>query len=375
MNIKIIKPKKIITKGGGDLLISEYVTVKWNSKNRKYYIDKGYVFTKFGDEIQVRVEDLSSSSKSIVQVQCDFCHEIIVEKAYQIYVKQHHPKYGDCCKICQPLKNKLCCMDKYGVDNGSKTDAAISKIKDTFMNKYGVDNISKLDSVKEIIREKSIQNADNSIKKMQDTMMEKYGAKNAMHVKEFVDKQKAVIEEKYGVPHPKQSREILAKERMHNLEKYGVEYVLQVPEFREKSKKTCLEKYGYEYSLSSPEVRAKRVQTLFANGDVLTSKQQLELRDKLLLLYGNCVLNEPCGANSLDCVVRVNGVKIDVEYDGRYWHQDKQKDRRRDEFVKSQGYKILRFESDRLIPTDEQIKDCISELVNTDKKFIRINLV
>lgn len=92
-------------------------------------------------------------------------------------------------------------------------------------------------------------------------------------------------------------------------------------------------------------------------------------------MYGECSLNEPCGPHSLDCFIEVDGVKIDVEYDGRYWHRDKQKDRRRDEVVKSKGYKVIRVESNRALPTKEQIRSAVQTLLDTDKKFIQIKLV
>lgn len=357
------------------MLISKTAKVKWNGKNKQYYIDKGYTYTKCGDEFEVPIEDLSPSSKSIVEVLCDFCHETIIKKNYQTYRKQHHEKYGDCCEKCQPLKNKLCCMDKYGVNNGSKTDAAISKIKSTVVEKYGVDNISKLDSVKDIIREKSKENSPMVVEKMKTTMMKRYGVTNPMHVDEFVNKQKQTFLEKYGVEHPKQNKDVVARERQHNMEKYGYNYVQQVPEIRARTEATCLEKYGCKSSLGNAEVREKIVKTLKENGVVPTSSQQLQLQAMLKDMYGECLLNEPCGVHSLDCFIEVDGVKIDVEYDGRYWHQDKQKDRRRDEVVKSKGYKIIRIESDRTLPTEEQIRSAVQTLLYTENKFVQIKLV
>jgi very-short-patch-repair endonuclease len=88
--------------------------------------------------------------------------------------------------------------------------------------------------------------------------------------------------------------------------------------------------------------------------------------------YDQCYLNYQLSDLSLDCVVNINDCKIDIEYDGIYWHQDYQKDRRRDEFVKSCGYKILRIKSDRHIPALEEIKEKINVLVNTDKQYQEI---
>lgn len=179
------------------MLISETTMQKWNSKNKFYYVQKGYIFTKMGDSFEVKVKDLTEGSKAIVQVKCDFCGND-VNKTYQ---------------------------------------------------------------------------------------------------------------------------------------------------------------------------------TLLKHDNVPTSSQQIMLYDILVELYGNCKLNYPCGNNFLDCVIEYNGIKIDIEYDGWYWHQNKQRDRRRDEFVKSQGYKIFRIVGSHKIPDTKIIQESIEELISTDKTFIRINIV
>ena len=49
-------------------------------------------------------------------------------------------------------------------------------------------------------------------------------------------------------------------------------------------------------------------------------------------------MNKPCSQFFLDIEVISQGVKIDVEYDGWYWHKDKQRDVVRDMIVKKYGY-------------------------------------
>lgn len=357
------------------MLISKTAIVKWNSRNKKIYESKGYVFTKMGEDVEVRIEDLTLSSKAKVQVLCDFCKETITEKSYQTYVKQHHAKYGDCCIKCQSLKNKLCCLDKYGVDNGSKVKETKDKIKRVFQQKYNVDNISQLDSVKTILSKKAKANAVTAENTRKTTMLNLYGVTNAMFSEELVKRQQQAIFDKYGVYHPKQNKEIKQQEKEHNIEKYGVPYVLQVPEIRQRIEATCMKKYGTRCCLSNEEIRTKIAQTLVNNGSVPTSSQQLKLHQMLIELYGACELNVPCGRSVLDCVIQVNKIKIDIEYDGAYWHQDKQKDRRRDEYVKSQGYKVLRIISDRTLPTQEQLAEKIDFLISTKYKFTSINLI
>lgn len=39
-------------------LISKTVMVRWHSINKKWYESKGYIYTKYKDEFEVKVEDL-----------------------------------------------------------------------------------------------------------------------------------------------------------------------------------------------------------------------------------------------------------------------------------------------------------------------------
>lgn len=81
----------------------------------------------------------------------------------------------------------------------------------------------------------------------------------------------------------------------------------------------------------------------------------------------NVQLNYPVSACSLDVLITLDdGTKIDFEYDGAFWHGKEQKaqDRRRDEFLKKQGYKIFRLESDRGIPKWETLLEGINKLKN-----------
>lgn len=165
-----------------------------------------------------------------------------------------------------------------------------------------------------------------------------------------------------------------AKASVENL--YGVSNVFQLDEIIEKSKETSLMKYGETSHMKIEPYKtafAERMCTKFAaNGTCPTSKVQVALRDMLVEIYGDCELNYPCQRCMLDCMVVVNGVKIDVEYDGTYWHRDADKDRRRDEFVKSRGYKVLRISARRGLPNREDVVRSIEYLVDTDAKFSKI---
>lgn len=177
---------------------------------------------------------------------------------------------------------------------------------------------------------------------------------------------KRTIQEKYGVSRVFDLPEVQQKIKTANNLKYGRDWGLQSLEVREKIEKTMMDKYGVVHPLQKEEFLNKAMSTRCENMTNPTSKPQLKLSCILLQMYGNCEIEVPCDKCSLDCVILIDNQKIDVEYDGWYWHQDTNRDRRRDNFVKSKGYKIFRVKGNHqdLMPTQEQIDIAISQLLN-----------
>lgn len=318
------------------MLLSDTVTMKWNSNNKSRYEQLGYIYTKMRDPFIVRVIDLPSSSHIKVLVKCDYCGKII-ERQYVDYLKCHSQEDGDACLNCKQIKTEHTNLQRYGFKS-------------------------------------TAQHPDVKAKQIA-TNMEKYGCKSYFQTDEFKNKSQATCIKKYGVPYALQSDKIKEKLFQTNLSKYGNKCSLHCIENAEKTRQTNLAKYGVEYSLQSKEIRAKGVKTLCEKQNVATSKQQLKIYNMLLEMYGNCELNYTVSYCSLDCLVNINDSKIDIEYDGWYWHKNMQKrDRRRDEFLKSQGYKILRIKASRNIPTKEQLKNAINHLIKNDYSYTEIIL-
>ena len=48
------------------MLITKTVKVKWNKKSKEHYVSLGYEFTKTGDVFEVKVEDLTKGSNTII---------------------------------------------------------------------------------------------------------------------------------------------------------------------------------------------------------------------------------------------------------------------------------------------------------------------
>lgn len=144
-----------------------------------------------------------------------------------------------------------------------------------------------------------------------------------------------------------------------------------------KSKQTCLDRYGFEYALSVPEIRAKGRQTLYSQGNVPTSKPEQKMCKILKEIYGkeNCIPWYPYQLLNFDCLLVLEGVKIDVEYDGWYWHKNKQDyDRRRNYMLTSRGFKVLRIKASYELPIEKQIREAVDYLVKGNHQYAEIIL-
>lgn len=318
------------------LVENQIVLVRWHGTNRQYYIDKGYTFTKIRDTFDVKVEDLQKGSNVKVKVKCDYCGKVF-EKSYSNYVEQHDDKRGDACRDCSSLK-----------------------LKDVFMDKYGVSNPNKISDVRE---------------KIEKTNLERYGVKNPSELEEIKEKRKQTFIEKYGVEHPSLSKEINDKRKQYFIDKYGVENPFQSEDVKEKIKQSFIDKYGVENPSQAQEIKEKVTAVLLEHGHVYTSKPQIELNNTLINLYGESILNYRCGKYALDSMIVVDGIKIDVEYDGSYWHsKSKERDEERNNFVVSKGFKVLRFVCDREIPSNDIIISSVNELINSNKNILIVTL-
>ena len=67
------------------LITPQKVKIKWHQTNKRHYEKLGYVFTKWGDEFEVKVEDLPKGSIVKVQCICDGCGEVLPPWRYQSY--------------------------------------------------------------------------------------------------------------------------------------------------------------------------------------------------------------------------------------------------------------------------------------------------
>jgi hypothetical protein len=119
------------------MLLSEKVIVKWNHKTKAFYEDKGYVFTKYGDEFSIYLSDLPESSAVKIECKCDYCGDP-TEKKYNAFKKSRQDIEKDCCSKyeCQQEKMKEICLLKHGLTHNCKRPDVIYKISNSQKTPY-----------------------------------------------------------------------------------------------------------------------------------------------------------------------------------------------------------------------------------------------
>lgn len=167
------------------MLLSKYVPMKWNSKNKKHYEDLGYTYTRMRDSFDVDVKHLPKSSQAIVKVKCDYCNKEY-EKTWHRYLIENQGGniHKDCCKKCSSRKVKEYVMQKYGKGCVLEVPEIKAKIASTNMKIYGCENPFSSDKIKDKIRE---------------TNLEKYGYTNPMKNPDILAKASNTCMQRYNV--------------------------------------------------------------------------------------------------------------------------------------------------------------------------------
>ncbi|WP_297419629.1 hypothetical protein [Clostridium sp.] len=93
------------------MLLTKTVIMKWNSRNKKHYEAKGYIYTKMEDEFEVDVNDLLEGSHIKVNIKCD-CKDCqnpyLKPMTWKNYLRYKHGNKYYC---------KNCAMKLYGGKN------------------------------------------------------------------------------------------------------------------------------------------------------------------------------------------------------------------------------------------------------------------
>jgi hypothetical protein len=241
------------------MIISSKINIIGNSKNLKYYREKGYDIS-INQEIEVNVIDLSKGSTFKVLVECDICHtqKYIEWSSYYKHTKAFTELYY--CSSCNIIKRKETNIKKYGGNSPTCDPEIVKKIEQTNLKKWGAKCTLQSPDISESVKNK---------------FLEKFGVENPFQSKIVLDKCKKTLIENWGVDVPLKSKELLDKLKQTNIEKYGHDNIFKLEqvkrdiilnqiekygdlyvrtdEFKDKSKSTSLKKWGNEFFGRSKE--------------------------------------------------------------------------------------------------------------------------
>ena len=166
--------------------------------------------------------------------------ESFVEKLYKYFYESPTHKCIVCGKDTPFQDIKIGYKDYCSKDCFLKSPFRVEKAKKTCLEKYGVDNPSKSKEVQE---------------KKVETCLKNHGVKCGLDKKELIKK---TLMEKYGVDNPSKSKEVQEKKKETCLKNHGVMYGLDKKEL---IKKTLMEKYGVDNPSKSKEIQEKKKET------------------------------------------------------------------------------------------------------------------
>ena len=392
--------------------------MKWSGTNKDYYESRGYVFTYFWDEFTVKLDDLNPKSKKLVKCKCDFCGKEVEKKFCDANKNDTHACSSKKCikklreytnikiyGVPYPLslkeiqeKGEATMMQKYGCRRALQNPEFVEKERATHKKHFGkeenpeayedLQNKLKAARKKNSGYEYALQNPETQ-KRMRERNLELYSVPHHSQrpeVREKISKtHKAFSEEKL--------KEINQKRRVTCLKRYNAEIASQNQEVRDKMsssmtktiqehpelienrKKVMKEKYGVECFAQDPEkmkeIKRKANITMNKNQTAPTSQNQIRINN---LVHG--CLNYPLDNLLLD-IVLIDDM-IAIEYDGGGHdllvkmhkltkEEFETKERKRELFIYSKGFKIIRVISrrDKLFCDDKLLN-----LINTCRDYL-----
>lgn len=302
------------------MILSEFVEVRVNSNNVKYYESLGYeIPTKkaakstcqhtgkdwaydFSKMIIVKVKDLPKGSPAKVNVLCDMCKKNKMFVAYETYNRVVKKTGNYVCQECSQEKMENTMKKRYGVKRALQSEVFLNAFKNTCIDKYGED----------------------------------YG-------RQFTNKAFETFRDRTGYDYPSQS-----------------------PDVRELITQSYIDHYGVNNPNNSPEIRERITRTLYANSSQKASKQQRYINN----LYQG-ILNFPIAQYNVD-IYLLNDNLI-IEYDGGFHmgnvitgretqEEFNQKEIIRNNVIKREGYKQMKIASlkDKL-PSDQILFQMLQE--------------
>ena len=341
------------------MLVSEFVRKEIVPQNRAHCAKWGVPDAKIGDIVEIPIANLGVSSDFKIEVRCDYCGDVFTTsvRVRNRYLRDSIIK-KDCCKACRPLKVREGTQVKYGVPSTFMLPEVRHKIsvalKEYVSTPKGRAHLETLAAAKRSLSQSVPGPFSNPEvrRKIQDTCIERYGG-----------------------PSPLCSAEVRKKAKNTCEERYGVKSVIQNPTFMMKMQDTCIERYGVPNAMQNADIKQRALEN---RCNVVVSKPQQAVFDAVKSLGYTAKLNYRFGPYSYDIAVLDPKYKIDIEYDGYFWHAGREcHDSQRDAFSIQSGWHVIRFKARsgcNDVPTFEQVQNSIKTVLQDNPSVLVVEL-
>lgn len=195
------------------------MTIIPTSRNKKWYLEKGYPEVPYLSSLEINSKDISHHSKALIHWECDYCGEIQESKAFIYFTQERDIVNKDCCAKCAPLKAQEVYEAKTGYKNSFSQPRYHDGLKEKMKEKYGAEYYLNSEDCKQ----------------KTEAYLQNHNVSNVMHIPEVKENLRKTIQKIYGVDCCFQSEEVKEKIRETNLVKYGFPNANQNPEVKEKN--------------------------------------------------------------------------------------------------------------------------------------------
>jgi very-short-patch-repair endonuclease len=295
--------------------------------------------------------------------------EYVKKKSRQTNIEKRGVEYPtQCPEVKQKIKQTV--QEKYGVDNVFQSNEIKEKIIETNLKNLGVENPQQSPIIKEKTKNTNlnrygIENPFQLVDRVQAGMVKKYGVTSPLQNADIKAQQQTTNIERYGVPSPAQNELIQKKIEETNLIKYGTKSPFGNDGIKQKIIDTNMGKYGVPNPLKLEIIQNKAKEALYKYGTQKCSKQQFYiaqlLKGKINFPVGNCNVDILLD-NKIICEYDGGGHNLGVKIGCTTVEESVNNERKRDIFLKSKGFKIIRIISNEdLIPTDPILQKMILE--------------
>lgn len=127
------------------MILTREILIKINESNYSYYEELGYDVS-IGETIEIPIELLSTGSHYKITCKCDNCG-IEKDVLFKNYIKYDN-RWGEYyCRKCSEPKRKATLLKSWGVEYPIQNKEIRKKIENSMIDKFGVDNPSKSDLI------------------------------------------------------------------------------------------------------------------------------------------------------------------------------------------------------------------------------------